>query len=304
VGKPVGAAVMTEPTFVLVTGAGATPFLWNPVVCELVLRGHRALPVQLPGHGFDTVFPSGTLRSQNFDDFATAASPIADVHLSDYVEHTLRIVEQVAERGPVVLVGHSLGGSTVTKVANAIPDALHRIVYLAAYCCVSAPTVLSYAPADPPSDSPLSRARQHVSVGEPSQTGAARTNPYSGDPHVLAIQHQLLAAELEPAKLPAVLAYATQPDEPVDALVADAQVTPATWGHVRKTYIRTSNDEVIPTAVQDRMIDEGNALTPHNPFAVQTVAGSHFVPITRAAQIAEILSAECTMDASRQPRQR
>lgn len=48
-----------DPTFVLVAGSGATSFLWNPLVRELVLRGQRALPVELPGHGFDTVFPPG-----------------------------------------------------------------------------------------------------------------------------------------------------------------------------------------------------------------------------------------------------
>jgi hypothetical protein len=48
-----------DPTLVLVTGSGATSFLWNPLVGEIVLRGHRALPVELPGHGFDTVSPAG-----------------------------------------------------------------------------------------------------------------------------------------------------------------------------------------------------------------------------------------------------
>jgi pimeloyl-ACP methyl ester carboxylesterase len=52
-------AVVTasNPTFVLVRGSGATSFLWSAVVTEIVLRGHRALPVELPGHGFDTTFP-------------------------------------------------------------------------------------------------------------------------------------------------------------------------------------------------------------------------------------------------------
>jgi pimeloyl-ACP methyl ester carboxylesterase len=43
---------MTTTTFVLVHGAGCTSAVWTPTVRELVLRGHRALAVDLPGHGF------------------------------------------------------------------------------------------------------------------------------------------------------------------------------------------------------------------------------------------------------------
>lgn len=41
----------------------------------------------------------------------------------------------MSEHGPVVLVGHSLGGSTVTRVANAVPELLERLVYISAFCC-------------------------------------------------------------------------------------------------------------------------------------------------------------------------
>jgi alpha-beta hydrolase superfamily lysophospholipase len=48
-----------DPTYLLLTGSGATSFLWNPLVTEIVLHGCRALPIELPGHGFKTVFPPG-----------------------------------------------------------------------------------------------------------------------------------------------------------------------------------------------------------------------------------------------------
>ena len=279
------------PTFVLVTGLGATSFLWNPLVRELVLRGYRALPVELPGHGFDTVFPLGYGSPQDLDQLATAASPLAGLSLDDYAEHTLGMVRRVAEHGPVVLVGHSLGGSTLTRVANAAPDLLARIVYLSAYCCVSSPTVPAYTPTASGPDSPLGRARATVFLGHPGRIGAARTNPRSGDPEVLAAAHALLMADLDPAQVPAVLAYATQPDEPLQVVLADAQVDPATWGRLPRTYIRTSHDEVVPVHVQDRMIAEADQLTPTNPFTVHTLAASHFAPITQPTQLADILAA-------------
>ena len=279
------------PTFVLVTGLGATSFLWSPLVRELVLRGHRALPVELPGHGFDTVFPLGYGSPQDLDEFTTSASPLAGLSLDDYAAHTLAIVRRVAEHGPVILVGHSLGGSTLTRVANAAPDLLARIVYLSAYCCVASPGVPAYAPTAPEPESPLGRARATVFVGHPGRTGASRTNPRSADPEMLAAAHALLMADLDPAQVPAVLAYAIQPDEPVQVVLADARVDAATWGRLPRSYIRTSQDEVIPLRVQDRMIAEADQLTPGNPFTVHTLAASHFAPITQPARIAEILTA-------------
>jgi hypothetical protein len=107
---------------------------------------------------------------------------------------------------------------------------------------------------------------------------------------VLAVQHVLLMADLDSAYVPAVLAYATQPDEPLQVILADAQVNPETSGRLPRTYIRTSHDEVIPLDVQDRMIVEANRLTPANPFTVHTIGGSHFTPITHATEVATILT--------------
>lgn len=106
---------------------------------------------------------------------------------------------------------------------------------------------------------------------------------------MLAVQHALLMADLDPAHVPTVLAYATQPDEPLQVVLADARVDPGTWGRLPRTYIRTSQDEVVPIEVQDRMIAEADHLTPANPFTVHTIAGSHFAPITHASKVADTL---------------
>jgi pimeloyl-ACP methyl ester carboxylesterase len=59
--------------------------------------------------------------------------------------------------GPVVLVGHSMGGSVVTDVANTASELLARIVYVAAYCCVELPSLLAYAQTPENTQSPESR---------------------------------------------------------------------------------------------------------------------------------------------------
>ncbi|MDA3646562.1 alpha/beta hydrolase [Saccharopolyspora indica] len=284
-------AVLAEPTFVLVPGMASTAAVWSPVVGALAERGARACPVELPGHGFDTRFPDGFAGSQDQDLLAGAPSPIADRTLDDYTDHVRAIVEKVAAHGPVVLVGHSLGGNVVTRVANAVPGELAMLVYVCAYCCVDAPTVLSYAPRDPDPDSPLARARRLAWIGDPASTGASRTNPRTADREVIDAQHALLMADLDREKVPAALAYALQPDESVQALAGAAQANPATWGTVPRAYLRTRRDEVIPLDVQDRMIAEADAATPENPFAVRDLDTSHLVPLTRPGKLADHLVA-------------
>jgi hypothetical protein len=63
------------PSFVLVPGMCATSYTWTPVGRELALRGHRALPVELPGHGFDTVFPPGYQGHYDEDTFVPVPAP-------------------------------------------------------------------------------------------------------------------------------------------------------------------------------------------------------------------------------------
>lgn len=279
-----------SPTFVLLPGSGATSFIWIPVVRELALRGYRALPIELPGHGFDATFPAGYQCPQDREMLATVPSPVAELTLDDYVAHTLRIVRRVARHGPVILVGHSMGGSTVTGVANSAPELLAHLVYLCAYCCVEAPSIPAYAPNSGDTDV-LTRARKTVWIGDPARTGTLRSNPRSGDPEVLATQHALMMADLDPALTPAVLNYAMQPDESLQAILAEAQVNPTTWTQLPRTYIRTTHDRVIPPAVQDRMIAEADFLDPTNPFEVYSLTTSHLAPITQPAEIAEILTA-------------
>jgi pimeloyl-ACP methyl ester carboxylesterase len=284
-------ASSATPTFVLIPGMGATSFGWTPLVRELALRGHRALPIELPGHGFDAIFPAGYQCPQDTERLVTAPSPMATLTLDDYIAHTLQIVRRVAVHGPVVLVGHSMGGSTVTGLANTAPELVARLVYLCAYCCVALPSVPAYAPSPRDDDSVLAHARQVVWISDPARIGALRTNPRTADPQVLAAQHALLMADLDPALVPAVLNYGLQPDESLHAVLADAQVNPATWAALPRTYIRTTQDRVLPPAVQDRMITEADALAPTNPFDVHSLNTSHLAPITRPAEIADILTA-------------
>ena len=83
------------PTFVLIPGAGGTPWSWHLVAAELERRGHHDIvAVDLP----------------NDDDSAG---------LAEYVEAALAAIGD--RRTGLVVVAHSLGGFTATLLCDRVP---------------------------------------------------------------------------------------------------------------------------------------------------------------------------------------
>ena len=82
------------PTFVLIPGAGGSPWTWHLVVAELERRGHHdVVAVDLP----------------NDDDSAG---------LDDYLDAALAAI---GDRTDLVVVGHSLGGFTAMLLCDRVP---------------------------------------------------------------------------------------------------------------------------------------------------------------------------------------
>ncbi|MGY1690697.1 alpha/beta fold hydrolase [Geodermatophilus sp. SYSU D01105] len=119
---------MSPTTFVLVHGAFCNAAVWGPTARELALRGHRAVAVDLPGHGFGATIPAGYLGAQDLDVLARAPSGMSGISTAQDVAAVVEVVRRVREHGPVVLVGASRGGLTVTAVRNAVPELVDRLV--------------------------------------------------------------------------------------------------------------------------------------------------------------------------------
>ena len=99
-------------TFVLVHGAWHGGWCWRAVMSALERDGHRAFALDLPGH-YD-----------NQRDHA-------EVTLTSYVEYVAHYISERDLRD-VVLVGHSLGGLTISGVAELVPDRLKRVIFASA----------------------------------------------------------------------------------------------------------------------------------------------------------------------------
>lgn len=98
--------------FVLVHGAFQDSSSWANVAPLLEAAGHTVISVDLPGHGADE-------------------TPLNEITLASYRDAIIAAIE--TQDQPVVLVGHSFGGFTISNVAEAIPERVAKLVYVAAY---------------------------------------------------------------------------------------------------------------------------------------------------------------------------
>jgi len=88
---------------VLIHGGCHGAWCWERVLAHL-----PAVAINLPGHGRN----------------------VARAGLADGIAAVCDAIEAIGE--PVVLVGHSLGGMTISGVAEAIPERISRLIYLSA----------------------------------------------------------------------------------------------------------------------------------------------------------------------------
>ena len=113
-------------TFLLVHGSWHGAWCWEKIVPRLTAMGHRAIAIDLPGHGNDK-------------------TPWWKVTMSAYA----RAVREAARpHGRVVLVGHSMGGVVITQAANQEPELFSGLIYVCAFVPMPGETLLGLARRD------------------------------------------------------------------------------------------------------------------------------------------------------------
>jgi pimeloyl-ACP methyl ester carboxylesterase len=274
-------------TFVLVHGSCSSSLMWAPVQRELALLGHRSFAVDLPGHGSDAQYPAAYQAPQDLDAWAAEPSTLAGVTLQDNIDMVVDVVRRVAEHGPVVLVGASLGGTTITGVGNTIPDLVSRLVYISAWSCVQRSNPIEYMQ-EPEFGDNLLAPLAALNVGNPAELGVGRGNYRTADPILLGALKAAMMADGTDEQFRAFLNI-LQPDESLAVMMSDARGHADTWGTIPRTYIRLADDRTLPAAMQDRLISEADALTPDNAYDVHTLTTSHVGFLLKPAEVADIL---------------
>ncbi|GHF79789.1 alpha/beta hydrolase [Streptomyces filamentosus] len=282
-----------RPTFLFVHGGSSNARAWGPLQNELALRGLRSYAVDLPGHGDAATGPAAYHR-QPRDPAALASepSPMHGVTLADNVRHVVGVLRRLTAHGPVVLAGNSLGGLTLTAVVNAVPDLVHRVVYLSALCLAD-PALLTGA-RDVPDDNLLDAAAARIAVPYDApgrDPGVVRLDWRRAhhDPEVFALLKAAIMADATDHRFRLFL-DTLDADENHGVLEPAALVDPGAWRRVPHTYVRFSADRALTPAVQDHMIRTADALTPDHPFEVHTLPVPHVGYVHRPEPFADLLA--------------
>lgn len=228
------------PTLLLVHGAFADHHAFDAVVAPLTAAGFRVEAPDLLGHGDDHTDPQA-------------------VTLDAYVD---QIAARVAAIGaPVTLVGHSMAGMVVSAVAERLPDAIERVVYVAAYVPTSGQSLQQLAESDP------------TSLVGPLMRFAPDWTTVSLDPSGVVAA---LCADAPPAIQELVRVH--QRPEPLAPFQGTVSLTSERFGRVPKAYLQTTADRAVTPDLQRRMlavhpaVRVGSIDTGHLPFLSQPEA--------------------------------
>jgi pimeloyl-ACP methyl ester carboxylesterase len=100
-------------TYILVHGAWHGAWSWDKVIPLMQAKGDKAIAVDLPGHG-------------------TNSERTADITLEAYVNEVIKAAND--QKGPVILVGHSMAGMVISQAAeNLGKEKVSALIYLDAF---------------------------------------------------------------------------------------------------------------------------------------------------------------------------
>jgi pimeloyl-ACP methyl ester carboxylesterase len=237
---------------VLVHGAFAGAWCWEPVLPGLRAKGHTVEAFDLPGAGEDR-------------------TPVAEVTLDAYA---MSVCEVLAAGPPAVLAGHSMGGMVVTQAAARTPEEITALIYVAAFLPADGQSLLDLTAYPEAADDQV-QANLVVDGDPPVATmpAAASREALFGccddEQAAWGVGH-LGAQPVVPFTQPVTLG-----DPPAEAFVA-----------LPRAYITCTQDRAIPPAMQRRMFQDGGCDpvieldTDHSPWISRTdelVAALHRV---------------------------
>ena len=283
-----------RPLLLLVHGSVHSSFCWARVTPYLVEAGYRVLAIDLPGTGLNKpVFPvSAFARPFVEASYATEATASAAVTLEDYRRSVADLVDRLsaANQGPIILVGHSLGGLTLNAVGESHATKLAGLIYLSALLPGNNQSALDVIPV-------LAAAGSYAALGntggvpaDPAVIGVSRfdLNTPRGSANYAKMK-AAYCADVSDQDFQAWLNLLVT-DDAFGPYLTKIPLTAAKWGSLKRSYIKGTADNVVPVAAADTMIAAVDAFTPTNKTVVKSLTGaSHSSFLSQPKELAALI---------------
>ncbi|MFZ0043726.1 MAG: alpha/beta fold hydrolase [Solirubrobacteraceae bacterium] len=203
---------------VLVHGAFAGAWCWEPVIPGLRSAGYDVEAIDLPGAGADP-------------------TPLAKVTLDAYAE---RICDVLERNEPAVLVGHSMGGMAITQAAARCPQHIAALIYVSAFMPEPGQSLLDLTALPEAADDQV-QANLVVDGDPPIATMPAAAAPVALCHCATPEQAAWVVGRLGP--------------QPVAAFAAPLKAggRPEDFAGLPRAYVACLADRAIPPAMQRRM---------------------------------------------------
>ena len=234
------------PPFLLIHGAWHGAWCWDKLIPALAARGRKAIAIDLPGGGDDP-------------------TPLAEVTLDLCAQRVTEALEALGE--PAILLGHSMGGISITAAAERTPARIAKLVYLCAYLPRDGESLLGLSANIDPANMVMETV---ISPDGVSATVAQETIKPAfygdcSDADVTFAKARLRPQAVQPASAP-------------------ARTTAERFGRVPRVYIECTEDRAISIAQQRAMAAAST------PIEVHTLHTSHSPFFSAPDALADILA--------------
>jgi pimeloyl-ACP methyl ester carboxylesterase len=204
-----------KETYVLVHSAWLGGWQWDNTARIIKENGHTVLTPDLPGHGNDK-------------------TPPANITMDDYVKTLTDILDK--QDSPVILVGHSFNGITVSRVTELRPNKIKKLVFLTAFLLPNGGSFLGAV-----QDVKGSTAVDNFQLSEDQSYAFVKEDEIQN-----AFAHDIPKEAFDGAK-PYIV------PEPAAPLMYKLQITDKNYGQTPKYYIECTEDRAIPIEIQRAM---------------------------------------------------
>lgn len=201
-----------KDTYVLVHSAWLGGWQWENVAKTLEENGHKVFSPDLPGHGNDKTLP-------------------ANITMDDYVKKLTDLLDKQDQ--PVILVGHSFNGITVSRAAELRPNKVKKLVYLTAFLLPNGGSFFGAV-----QGVKGSKAVENFYLSDDSTYALVKAEEIQN-----AFAHDISKEAFDQAK-PFIV------PEPAAPLMYELEITDVNYGHIKKYYVECTEDRAIPIEVQ------------------------------------------------------